>query len=189
MLASLETAPFRAVGICADPSPYSTHSRTLLMRGLSELSSMSGQVELVELSRLPADELLGRNRGSALEKVMKKVAECQLLAFAAPRSITGFGSMLRVFLDRFPVGSLAGKIGVAFTTGGDPSDGIRSRNDIEDMLSRLGLLLACSPVHGADEDFAQESPVPALIRRVDRAVALGAKFTALLGTSAEVMAV
>lgn len=171
MQAFESTDAIRVVGISGNPTPYSSKSRMLLLRALSEMQAAGAEVELVEPARLPAGALLGRENHDAVDSAVRAVAEADILVVASPVIKGEIHSLLRVFLDLVPPSALSDKLAVALLTGHENSEPLGPRAAIRSLLGRLGVSLAAPPVYATDARFPSGSPELGLVREVDSAAA------------------
>jgi FMN reductase len=79
---------------------------------------LGGGGELIELSQLPADGLLGRSADPAVEAAVAAAAEASTLVLASPVYRATVSGVMKAFLDRFPAGALTGTAVVLAATAG-----------------------------------------------------------------------
>jgi NAD(P)H-dependent FMN reductase len=171
MLGRLETRPLNAIGICASPSPYSSTARTLLVRALLGLRAAGASVEMIQLARIPAASLLGRETHPDMDRAVHGVLHAEIVLIAAPVERVGFGSLLQIFLEQAPGGILAGKVCVALSTGAEARRPVAFSGNLESLLWDMGANLAAHEVYGSENRFPNGSPEISLIQEVDRVAA------------------
>ncbi len=169
----------KAVGISGNPSPYSSKSRTLLLRALSELRAAGAEVELIDLAKLPAGALLGRENDPRVDHAVGAVAGADIVVASSPIARESYSNLLAVFLDLVPRSSLEGKVAVALTTGHGAGELLAPRSGLDALLERMGAVLAGPAVHGSESCFPNGSPEVGLVRQVDHRAAAAIKLAKL----------
>jgi FMN reductase len=81
---------------------------------------IGGGGELVELSQLPADGLLGRSADPGVEAAVAAASGASILVLASPVYRATVSGALKAFLDRFATGALAGTAVVLIATAAIP---------------------------------------------------------------------
>ncbi|HEY8547253.1 MAG TPA: NAD(P)H-dependent oxidoreductase [Acidimicrobiales bacterium] len=79
---------------------------------------LGGGGELVELTQLSADGLLGRTADPEVEAAVAAASNASILVLASPVYRATVAGPLKAFLDRFPTGALAGTAVVLAATAG-----------------------------------------------------------------------
>jgi FMN reductase len=79
-----------------------------------------GGGELIELSRLSADGLLGRSPDAEVDAAVAAASAASILVLASPVYRATVAGALKAFLDRFPTGGLAGVAVVLAATAAVP---------------------------------------------------------------------
>lgn len=94
----------------------SSRTRALAVAALDR----GGGGELVELTALPADGLLGRVADPDVEAAVAAASRASVLVLASPVYRATVSGALKAFLDRFPAGALAGTAVVLAATAAVP---------------------------------------------------------------------
>jgi FMN reductase len=81
---------------------------------------LGGGGELVELSELSADGLLGRASDPQVEAAVTAASQASILVLASPIYRATVSGALKAFLDRFPTGAFAGTAVVLAATAAAP---------------------------------------------------------------------
>ena len=74
--------PPLAVGLAGSPGPGPSRSHVLLDRALERLDRAGFVTRRIELSRLPADALLGRARDAAVDAAIAQVSQAHVVLAA-----------------------------------------------------------------------------------------------------------
>jgi FMN reductase len=159
-----------AVAISGSPSATSK-SRRLLARAVERLARDGVRSTTIDLCALPADDLLGRTRTTAIEDALAAVAAARILVVSTPVYRASYSGLLKVFFDLFPQDALAGKVAIPIATGGGPAHALVIDHALRPLLASVGALVVSTGVYGIDAQFNQDGPDAALAARVDRAVA------------------
>ena len=98
---------------------HAGESATSRTRALAAAAlEFGGGGELIELSQLPADGLLGRTPDPAVEAAVAAVVGASTLVLASPVYRATVSGVMKAFLDRLPTGGLAGTAVVLGATAG-----------------------------------------------------------------------
>ncbi len=147
------SAPVRIVTVIGNPRPASrTHglARTLaveIARALRQDEAI-GAVDLAELGPRILDQA-----DAGASAAVAEVLAADVLVVASPTYKATYSGLLKVFLDRFAAGSLAGKAAVPLLLGGAPNHQLAVDVHFTPLLLELG---AAVPVRGL---FVLESEV------------------------------
>src|SRR5262245_7618976 len=171
MSAFLGSEPLRAVGVSASPSGSASRSRELMELALERLSRAGLAVEHINLSRLPAAALLGREPDPGVSEALSRVQGARVLVVATPVYRATYSGLLKVFFDLLPHGALAGKVVVPIATGGSSAHQLAIDHGLRPLIASLGGLAAATGIYAQPEQFALGRAEPALVERVERAVA------------------
>lgn len=159
-----------AVAISGSPSRQSK-SRRLLVHAVERLAREGVTTTTVDLCELPADDLLGRSRTSAIDDALAALAAARVLVVATPVYRASYSGLLKCFFDLLPQEALAGKVAVPIATGGGSAHSLVIDHTLRPLLASVGALTVATGIYGTDAQFGADGPEAALLARVDRAVA------------------
>ena len=179
-----------AIGISGSPSAHS-RSRVLLEHTLSRLAEQGIGTDLIDLSALPADALLGRRVSPELERALAAVGEANIVVASTPVYRATYTGLLKVFFDLFAQRALVGKVGLAIATGGAPGHQLVLDHGLRPLFASVGAVVVPTGVYAVDAEFDAGVPRAAVLERIDRAVAESVLLTerSRLRTTAEILAV
>ena len=160
----------KALAISGSPSRQSK-SRRLLVHALDHLGAKGFAGTVLDLCDLPADDLLGRRSSRAMEEAMASVAESRILLVGTPVYRASYSGLLKVFFDLLPQDALSRKVALVVATGAGPAHALVIDHALRPLLASVGALVVATGVYGTDSQFLPGGPDPALLARVDRAVA------------------
>lgn len=124
------------MGLVAVHAGESSTSRT---RALAAAAlELGGGGELVELSQLPAEGLLGRSADPAVEAAVAAVTSASTLILASPVYRATVSGVLKAFLDRLPAGGLAGVPVVLTATAGSRDHYLSLDTSGRSLVASLG---------------------------------------------------
>ena len=159
-----------AVGISGSPSARS-RSRILLERALDRLAEQGITTDLIDLSALPADALLGRVVSPEVERALAKVAGADIVVASTPVYRATYTGLLKVFFDLFAQRALVGKVGLAIATGGAPGHQLVLDHGLRPLFASVGAIVVPTGVYAVDAEFDGGVPHAAVLERIERAVA------------------
>src|SRR5262245_38809846 len=171
MSSYFEAGPLAVLGVSASPSGAASRSRELLELALAQLARAGASVTSVDLSRLSAAALLGREPDAAVTEALALVHGARILVVATPVYRATYSGLLKVFFDLLPHGALAGKVVVPIATGGSSAHQLAIDHGLRPLIASLGGLAAATGIYAQPEQFALGRAEPALVERVERAVA------------------
>ena len=158
-----------ALAISGSPSPQSK-SRRLLAHAVDRLARDGIEAETLDLSDVPAGDLLGRTRGEAIERALAAVGSARLLIVGTPVYRASYSGLLKVFFDLFPQEALAGAVAVPIATGGSAAHALVIDHALRPLLASVGALVVSTGVYVTDAEFSPTGPGDAALARVDRAI-------------------
>jgi len=174
--------PPLAVGLAGSPGPGPSRSHVLLDRALERLDRAGFVTRRIELSRLPADALLGRARDAAVDAAIAQVSQAHVVLAATPVYRASYSGLLKVFFDLLPTDALEGRVAIPIATGGSLAHQLMLDHALRPLLASVGARVVSTGVYGTQTQFTDGRPDPALelrlARAVDEAVAL-AQFPAV----------
>jgi FMN reductase len=157
------------LAISGSPSRQSK-SRRLLAHAVDRIIRDGIEADLLDLCDVPADDLLGRTRGEAIERALASVGSAQLLIVGTPVYRASYSGLLKVFFDLFPQDALAGTVAVPIATGGSAAHALVIEHALRPLLASVGALVVSAGVYVTDAEFSPTGPDPAALARVDRAI-------------------
>ena len=158
-----------AIGISGSPSARS-RSRTLLECTLERLAERGIATDLIDLSVLPADALLGRVASPELERALAAVGEADIVVASTPVYRATYTGLLKVFFDLFAQRALVGKVGLAIATGGAPGHQLVLDHGLRPLFASVGAVVVPTGVYAVDAEFDAGVPHAAVLERIERAV-------------------
>ena len=179
-----------AVGISGSPSTRS-RSRVLLEHALGALARQGIATELIDLSELPADALLGRRLAPELEHALAAVGNADIVVASTPVYRATYTGLLKVFFDLFAQRALVGKVGLAIATGGAPGHQLVLDHGLRPLFASVGAVVVPTGVYAVDAEFDAGLPHAHVLERIERAVAESVLLAerSQLRTAAEILAV
>jgi len=156
----------RAVAVSGSPSP-SSRSALLLDHARSCLEEHGVEVTTLVLADLPADQLLGRATGPALEAAHAAIANASIVVASTPVYRATYSGLLKVFLDLLPRDSLATSVALPMATGAVAEHGT-TLDDMRRLFESLGATVPAKGVYGIDRDFVDGRPPVMTLRRVEQ---------------------
>jgi FMN reductase len=157
------------VALSGSPSPRSK-SRRLLSLAVERFARDGLRARTIDLSELPADDLLGRARTPVIDRALESVADARIVLVSTPVYRASFSGLLKVFFDLLPPDALAGKVAIPIATGGGPAHALVIDHALRPLLASVGALVVSTGIYGIDAQFTDSGPDAALAARVDRAV-------------------
>lgn len=158
-----------AVAISGSPSRQS-RSRRLLVHATARLDRAGWATSIVDLCDLPADDLLGRTRSSAMAEALAAVAAARIVIVGTPVYRATYSGLLKVFFDLFAPDALARAAAVPVATGGSPAHQLVVDHALRPLLASVGAVVVAAGVYGIDAQFTQTTVDSGLTQRVDEAI-------------------
>jgi FMN reductase len=160
----------RAVAISGSPSRES-RSRRLLAHAVTRLAAAGAETRILDLSDIPADDLLGRTRSSSIATALSEVDAADVLIVGTPVYRAAYSGLLKVFFDLLTPDALSQKVAIAVATGASPGHQLAIDHALRPLLASVGALVVATGVYGTDSQFGADGPEPTLLARLERAVA------------------
>jgi len=160
---------FTAVAISGSPSRQSK-SRRLLAHGVERLARDGIHGSILDLSDLPADDLLGRSRTSAIERALASATGARLLLIGTPVYRATYSGLLKVFFDLFPQDALTGVVAIPIATGAAPAHALVIDHALRPLLASVGAAVVSEGIYATDAQFGTDGPHASILARIDRAV-------------------
>ena len=129
-------------------SPFSgSSSEKIVSLILDRLSPDHWTSTVVDLSEVPADNLLLRSEGPALRQALDKTTEADLIIPASPTYRATYTGLLKVFFDLMPPESLLGSYVLPVQTGGSPHHSLSIEYGMVPMVRSLGGLVLANSIY------------------------------------------
>jgi FMN reductase len=155
-----------------------SRSGALVARVVDLLAADGWAAEMIHLSELPADALLGRRRDAALDRVLQLASSASILVIGTPIYRASYTGQLKTFFDLLPRDALAGSVTGLIASGAVADHALAIDHCLRPLVASLaGLSAACSVyVTDADLESFPSGPLPAGVE--DRLRALVAELGA-----------
>ncbi len=154
----------KLVVVCAADSPTSK-TRALITPIVDERRG-----ELIDLSQLPAEGLLGRRSDAAVERAVATASAAEVLVVATPVYRASYTGALKAFFDRFPYGALARTAVVLVATAAAAEHYLALDTGGRALIASLGGTTVSTVVYGTHDDFADGKPSDELLKTLRNAV-------------------
>jgi FMN reductase len=93
-------------------------------------------------------------------EAVEQVKAARLVIFASPTFKATYSGLLKLFLDRFPAGSLAGVTAIALQLGGDWRHSLAPEVFLKPVLAEIGASTPTCAVYLLDSDVSSEALEP-----------------------------
>jgi FMN reductase len=133
------------------------------------LLDAAGGGELIDLSELSADGLLGRAPDPAVEAAVLRASAADVLVIASPVYRATVSGAMKGFLDRFPPEALRGSVVVLAATAAIPEHFLTLDTSGRALVASLGGLSTPTVVYATSDGFVDGAPGPDLLDLVGRA--------------------
>jgi FMN reductase len=160
--------PSIAIGVSGSPSSTS-RSRALLECVLERLRAEGASTELVDLSVMPGDALLGRSSAAELSAAIAAVGGAHIVVASTPVYRATYTGLLKLFFDALPLRALAGKVTLPLATGSSAGHASVIDHGLRPLFASLEALVSPSGVFATDGEFRDGVPNEALVERAERA--------------------
>jgi FMN reductase len=143
------SAPLRTAVVVGNPKP---RSRTLAS-ALHLARELTGEPDLVvDLADLGGAVL--DLHDEHVSRLVKQVADCDVVVFASPTYKAALTGLLKAFLDRFPSETLEGVVAVPLMLGAGPGHALAVETSLRPVLSELGASLPARGLYVVDASYA-----------------------------------
>lgn len=144
----------------ASPSPTSkTHAIAVVAL------EIAGGGDLLELSALDADALLGRSRSNDVEDAKKRIAAADIVVVASPVYRATYSGLLKVLLDQFDQRALEGVVCVLAATGGSAQHFLAVDTGLRPLVTSLAATAVPTAVYAESADFDEAGQPSEKIRQ------------------------
>ncbi|MCA1644480.1 MAG: NAD(P)H-dependent oxidoreductase, partial [Chloroflexi bacterium] len=156
-----------------------SRSGALVARVLDLLAAAGRPGQLIHLSDLPADALLGRRRDPALDRALALAAGASILVLGTPIYRASYTGQLKAFFDLLPRDALVGSVCGLIATGSVADHALAIDHGLRPLVASLAGLAAARSVYVTDADLGSfpSEPPPASVD--DRLQALAEELLAL----------
>jgi FMN reductase len=162
--------PLRALGISGSPSANS-RSRILVERTLARLEELQVATELLDLSELPGDALLARQRDPSVDAAVQQAATANILILGTPVYRASLAGQLKAFFDLFPQDALRGVVAGLIATGAGPAHALVLDHALRPLIASLRGLSAAQALYVVDGQFPDKTQIPSAIEEQTGALA------------------
>jgi FMN reductase len=152
------------VGVSAGDSPA---SKTRALVG-AIVEERGGQ--LIDLSQLSADGLLGRSEDPKVAEAIELASGAQTLVVATPVYRATYTGALKAFFDRFPPGALARTAVVAVATAGIKDHFLALDTGMRALVASLEGWTVPMVVYATGDDFVDGQPGAEILGKLRAAV-------------------
>jgi FMN reductase len=126
--------------------------------------------DVIDLSTLPADALLGRSADDAVAAAVATAAAADVLVVATPVYRATYTGAVKAFFDRFQPGALAGTVVVLVATAGIPDHFLALDTGGRALVASLDGTTAAKVVYALPADFPDGEPSSELVDRLRAAI-------------------
>jgi FMN reductase len=137
--------------------------------------------DVIDLSALSADGLLGRAEDPAVADTVARAAAADVLLLATPVYRATYTGAVKAFFDRFQPGALRGTAVVLAATAGVPDHFLTLDTGGRALIASLEGTTVSKVVYAVPADFPDGEPSSELLDRLRAALAEAEKVAAALG--------
>lgn len=167
----------RLVAVSAGDTPTSK-TRALVAAIVEERGG-----ELIDLSQLPADGLLGRREDDDVARAVATAAGAQVLVVASPVYRATYSGALKAFFDRFPPRALTETTVVLVATVAIPEHFLALDTGTRALIASLEGWTVPAVVYATADDFVDGSPTDGLMETLRAAVDQGERAARAIAAS------
>lgn len=147
-----------AVGLSSSPVP-NCHSRILLDTTLTYLQAHGVNTQLVDLSELPAEALLGRRRDVKVDTVIQQTVGADIIILATPVCRATYTGQLKAFIDLLPQAPLCNRTIGLIATGVSPFYNLGKDESLRSLVMSLSGNVA-DALYINNEQFPDQAQLP-----------------------------
>lgn len=126
--------------------------------------------DVIDLSTLSADGLLGRVPDPAVAAAVERASAADVLVVATPIYRATYTGALKAFFDRFPAGALARTTVVFAATAGIADHFLALDTGGRALIASLEGFVVPTVVYAISSDFVDGEPTPELLDRLRAAI-------------------
>jgi FMN reductase len=137
-----------------------------LEQTLTQLAAHQVATQLLDLTSLPAEGLLGRIKDAVIDAAIQQTLQANILILATPIYRATYTGQLKAFLDLFPQNSLRRMVVGLIATGGSSHHALAIDHGLRPLVASLGGLSAAQAVYVADGQFPDKTQIPPEISKL-----------------------
>ena len=126
--------------------------------------------EVIDLSTLSADGLLGRTEDPAVTAAVERAASAEVLVVATPIYRATYTGALKAFFDRFQAGALGRTAVVLVATAGISDHFLSLDTGGRALIASLGGFVVPTVVYAVSADFVDGDPKPEVLASLRAAI-------------------
>ncbi|MBA00950.1 MAG: FMN reductase (NADPH) [Chloroflexi bacterium] len=134
---------------------------------LDKLSERKFETNIIDLSTLNSEALLGRKDDADVSSALEKVDEARIIVITSPIYRATYTGLLKVFFDLMPQGGLTGKICVPVATGGGNMHQLAVDHGLRPLVASLEGLTVANAIFATSNDLTEDTPSDALRNMLD----------------------
>ena len=143
-----------------------SRSGALVARVLEILAGAGRTGEVIQLTELPADALLGRRKDPELDRALGLASSALILVLGTPIYRASYTGQLKAFFDLLPRDALAGSVTGLIASGAVADHALAINHELRPLVASLAGLSAARSVYVTDADL-ESFPAGPLPARVD----------------------
>ena len=142
-----------------------SRSGALVARTLEILGAAGWPGELIQLTDLPADALLGRRKDPSLDRALGLASQTAILVLGTPIYRASYTGQLKAFFDLLPRDALAGSVTGLIASAAVAEHALVIDHGLRPLVASLAGLSAARAVYVTDADLGSfpTGPLPASV--------------------------
>jgi FMN reductase len=150
-----------------------SRSGALVARTLDILGAAGWAGEMIQLTDLPADALLGRRNDPSLDRALGLASRAAILVLGTPIYRASYTGQLKAFFDLLPRDALAGSVSGLIASAAVAEHALVIDHGLRPLVASLAGLSAVRAVYVTDADLESfpSGPLPATVDERLRALA------------------
>src|SRR6266851_7304374 len=142
-----------------------SRSGALVARMLAILAGAGRHGELIQLTELPADALLGRRKDPALDRALGLASSALILVLGTPIYRASYTGQLKAFFDLLPRDALVGSVTGLIASGAVADHALAIDHELRPLVASLAGLSAARSVYVTDADLGSfpAGPLPSIV--------------------------